>query len=76
MYSAQSIRENILMVLDLKGLKTSPMLTELGFSQSLLSDMKRYNNVPSSDKLAKIADYLEVSVDYLLGRTNNPEVNK
>lgn len=76
MYSAQSIRENILMVLDLKGLKTSPMLTELGFSQSLLSDMKRYNNVPSSDKLAKIADYLDVSVDYLLGRTDKPEVNK
>jgi transcriptional regulator with XRE-family HTH domain len=64
------------MVLDLKGLKTSPMLTELGFSQSLLSDMKRYNNVPSSDKLAKIADYLDVSVDYLLGRTDKPEVNK
>ncbi|MGP1361093.1 MAG: helix-turn-helix domain-containing protein [Candidatus Fimenecus sp.] len=28
------------------------------------------------DSLAKIADYLDVSVDYLLGRTDNPEVNK
>lgn len=25
---------------------------------------------------AKIADYLDCSVDYLLGRTDNPEVNK
>ncbi|HAQ40136.1 MAG TPA: XRE family transcriptional regulator [Clostridiales bacterium] len=64
------------MVLDLKGLKTNLMLTELGFNQSLLSDMKRYNTVPASDKLAKIADYLDISVDYLLGRTDKPEVNK
>ena len=25
---------------------------------------------------AKIADYLDCSVDYLLGRTDNPEINK
>ena len=25
---------------------------------------------------ARIADYLDCSVDYLLGRTDNPEVNK
>ena len=28
------------------------------------------------DVLIKLADYYNVSVDYLLGRTNNPEVNK
>ena len=28
------------------------------------------------DVLIKLADYYHVSVDYLLGRTNNPEVNK
>ena len=28
------------------------------------------------DSLAKIADYLECSVDYLLGRTDNPNINK
>lgn len=26
--------------------------------------------------LARIADYLDCSVDYLLGRTDNPDVNK
>ena len=26
--------------------------------------------------LARIADYLDCSVDYLLGRTDNPEVNR
>lgn len=28
------------------------------------------------DSLAYIADYLDCSVDYLLGRTDNPEVNR
>ncbi|MBC1982819.1 helix-turn-helix domain-containing protein [Listeria booriae] len=27
---------------------------------------------PTSDKLRAVADYLNVSTDYLLGRTNNP----
>lgn len=30
----------------------------------------------SSFTLAKIADYLDCSIDYLLGRTDNPEINK
>ncbi|MCI8388039.1 MAG: helix-turn-helix transcriptional regulator [Clostridiales bacterium] len=28
------------------------------------------------DSLARIADYLNCSVDYLLERTDNPEINK
>jgi transcriptional regulator with XRE-family HTH domain len=32
--------------------------------------------MPLADRLCYIADYLGVSVDYLLGRTDKPEVNK
>ena len=32
------------------------------------------NRVPEPDILLKIADYLEVSLDYLYGRTDNPAV--
>lgn len=31
---------------------------------------------PDSDVLLAVAEYYNVSVDYLLGRTDNPEVNK
>ena len=36
-----------------------------------------YNgSMVKGDSLARIADYLDCSVDYLLGRTDNPEVNR
>lgn len=39
----------------------------------------RYENgerSPNADILIKLADYFDVSLDYLVGRTDNPEVNK
>lgn len=39
------------------------------FSKNYLYSLK--TQAPSSDKLAKIADYFKVSTDYLLGRTDN-----
>ena len=34
------------------------------------------NEFPASDKLQKVADYFGVSTDYLLGRTDNPSIDK
>ncbi|MFJ6974277.1 MAG: helix-turn-helix domain-containing protein [Ligilactobacillus ruminis] len=47
---------------------------ELGFSKNYLYSLK--TQAPSSDKLAKIADYFKVSTDYLLGRPNKQETKK
>lgn len=48
------------------------MLEDVGLGFNTMSNMK--NSMPKADNLAKIADYLDVSVDYLLGRTNSPEL--
>ncbi|MFC4387484.1 helix-turn-helix domain-containing protein [Gracilibacillus marinus] len=40
----------------------------LSFSRNSLYSWKK--NKPSSDKLEKVADYFDVSTDYLLGRTD------
>lgn len=49
---------------------------DTGISQGLMAEYHRGNKIPTVNNLVKIADYLNCSVDYLLGRTDNPEVNK
>ena len=50
---------------------------ETGISVSLFSKWKKNpTSEISSLNLTRIADYLDCSVDYLLGRTDNPESNK
>ena len=59
--------ENIAKLCRNRGITGGRLCTELGFSRSTLSDLKagRINSL-SSQKLQKIADYLEVTTDSLL----------
>ncbi len=51
------------------------MLVDLELGSNTMSNM-RHDRMIAADSLARIADYLDCSVDYLLGRTDNPEINK
>ena len=44
-----------------------------GISTGNISDWKSGKSAPNLEAIAKIADYLDCSVDYLLGRTDNPQ---
>lgn len=59
-----------------KNIKPSNLYADCGLAQSSLSMMKTRGSWISSITLARIADYLDVSVDYLLGRTDEPSINK
>ena len=59
-----------------KKISVGQMLRECGLSVNTLSSMQSGGYFPRLEAIAKIADYLECSVDYLLGRTENPEVNR
>ena len=56
-----------------QGITVTAMCKESGASRASLSDLKvgRKQSL-SADTLDKIASYLQVSVDYLLGRTDDP----
>lgn len=47
---------------------------ESGAGKSAVDNIKK-GSMPASDKLAKMADYLHCSVDYLLGREEQPKVS-
>ncbi len=44
-------------------------------SQETISAYESGKAMPSAETLIKIADFLDVSIDYLLDRTDNPIVN-
>lgn len=46
----------------------------IGISPSTVGMYEREQRFPDKDTLSKIADYFEVSVDYLLGRTNERNI--
>lgn len=48
----------------------------LGIQQTVYSRYERgFQNIPL-EQLLFLADYYQVSTDYILGRTNNPEIKK
>lgn len=61
-------------LLNERGITPYRLAKDTGISPSTLSDWKNNKSVPKNDKMQKIADYLNVSVDYLLGKTDIPKV--
>ena len=76
MYNSHNIATRIKLIAKNKNIQIKIMLDECKLSKNTLSSMLSGGSTPKSENLAKIADYLDVSVDYLLGRTDKPEVNK
>ena len=48
----------------------------LGIQQTVYSRYERGFQTIPLEHLIKLADYYRVSTDYLLGRTENPNINK
>lgn len=59
-----------------KDLTQTQMGDILSCSQRVYSNYERGDIDIPTTTLIKIADFHKVSVDYLLGRTNNPQMNK
>ena len=49
---------------------------ETGIEQALLSKYESGKRIPPTETLMVLADYYEVSMDYIMGRTDNPKVNR
>lgn len=59
-----------------KGISQLRLATELNTTQNTISRYETGEREPGIDELIKIADYFNVSVDYLIGRTENPKMNR
>jgi len=71
--------ERIISLLKEKGITFKTFAEDLGYNKVTISDWKSGKSNSYMRNINKIADYLDVSVDYLLGNTdikNKPVINK
>ena len=67
---------------NLKNLRMQKKKTQLqvqmdtGIEQALLSKYESGKRIPPTETLIVLADYYGVSMDYIMGRTDKPEINK
>lgn len=59
-----------------KGISQLRLAIILNTNQNTISRYETGEREPGISELIKIADFFNVSIDYLLGRTDNPEINK
>ena len=59
-----------------RGVSQLKMALELNMSQNTISRYETGEREPGIAELILIADYFQVSIDYLLERTSNPKMNE
>ena len=70
------------MINNLKKLRESKKMTQIavqmatGIEQALLSKFENGERVPPTETLIRLADFYNVSMDYIMCRTDKMEVNK
>ncbi len=62
-------------LLQKKSLSAYSVAKSTGISQGTMNEYRSGKKRPSIENIVKIADFLDVSIDFLLGRTDNPAVN-
>lgn len=75
MKSSKEIAITIKEMTKSKKIAIGKMLSDCDLNINLLSTMQSGGCFPRLEAITKIADYLDCSVDYLLGRTDVPNVN-
>lgn len=70
--NTQIIVDRITELCKIKKVSVNQMLKETNLNKSLVDNLKR-GSIPSVDKMVVVADYFSVSVDYLIGESNEKE---
>ena len=76
MNTPQEVANEIKNVAKSKNITVAKMLKDCTLNKDLISTTQSKNFYPRIEAICKIADYLDCSVDYLLGRTDNPNSHK
>ncbi|WP_288186080.1 helix-turn-helix transcriptional regulator [uncultured Sporomusa sp.] len=59
-----------------RGVTQATIASAIGIQEVAYQRYEYGTRVPAAESLCKLADYFNISTDYLLGRTDNPKINK
>lgn len=59
-----------------RGLTQVALQVQTGIEQALLSKFETGERIPPTETLVNLADFYGVSIDYILCRTDKPEINR
>ncbi len=70
------MKNNLRVLRKAKGYTQIAVQMKTGIEQALLSKYETGDRVPPTETLLMLAEFYDVSIDYILCRTDNPNVNK
>lgn len=70
------MENNLKLLRKQRGLSQIALQMKTGIEQALLSKFENGVRIPPTDTLLVLADFYGVSIDYILKRTDNPEINR
>ena len=70
------MKNNLKILRKNKGYTQIAVQMKTGIEQALLSKFENGDRVPPTETLIRLADFYNVSIDYILCRTDNPKIQK
>ena len=70
------MKNNLKLLRKSRGYTKIAVQMKTGVEQALLSKFENGERVPPTETLLRLAEFYNVSIDYILCRTDVPEINK
>ncbi len=70
------MQNNLLKLRKAKGITQIALQMATGIEQALISKFENGERTPPTETLMILADFYNVSIDYIMCRTDKPEINK
>lgn len=72
----QKFEQNLRHLRDIRNLSQQQVADSLNMSKVGYQNYETGKRRPTFEMLIALADFFDVSIDYLVGRTDNPEINR
>ena len=70
------VENNLRLLRKKRGITQISLQMQTGIEQALISKFENCDRIIPTESLIKLADFYDVSIDYILCRTDNPKINR